>query len=49
MSMVFVAPAAIAYQQGVFELTLGGNGSSDESFDGTVLNAEAGLGVWDIS
>ncbi|RJP47786.1 MAG: hypothetical protein C4548_00425 [Desulfobacteraceae bacterium] len=46
ISMFFVVPAAIAYQQGDYELTLGGSGSSDESFDGTVFNIEAGLGYF---
>jgi len=46
ISMLFVVPAAIAYEQGDFELTLGGSGSSDENFDGTVLNVEAGLGYF---
>lgn len=45
-SMLFVVPAAIAYEPGDFELTLSGGGSSDESFDGTVLNVEAGLGYF---
>jgi len=45
-SMVFVVPAAVAYEQGDYELTLSGGGSSDESFDGTVANVEAGLGYF---
>ncbi|MFO7970389.1 MAG: hypothetical protein R6U40_01410 [Desulfobacterales bacterium] len=46
ISMLFVVPPAIAYQQGDLELTLGGSGSSDEDFDGTVFNVEAGLGYF---
>jgi hypothetical protein len=46
ISMFFVVPAAMAYQQGDYELTLGGSGSSDESLDGTVFNIEAGLGYF---
>lgn len=46
ISALFVVPTAIAYQQGDYELTLGGSGSSDESLDGTVLNVEAGLGYF---
>ena len=44
--MLFVVPAAIAYQQGDLELTPGGSGLSDESLDGTVFNIEAGLGYF---
>jgi len=46
ISSLFVVPSAIAFQQGDYELTLGGSGSSDESFDGTVVNVEAGLGYF---
>ena len=46
LSMFFVVPTAMAYTEGDFELTLGGNGSSDENFDGTVVNFEAGLGYF---
>ena len=46
VSMLLVVSPAMAYQQGDLELTLGGNGSSDESFDGTVLNFQAGLGYF---
>ncbi|MDA3897508.1 MAG: hypothetical protein PF482_15335 [Desulfobacteraceae bacterium] len=46
ISILLVTPTAMAYQQGDYELTLGGNGSSDESLDGTVLNFEAGLGYF---
>lgn len=46
ISMLFVVPAAIAYEQGDKELTLGGSGSSDESFDGTTFNVEGGLGFF---
>jgi hypothetical protein len=46
VSMLMVASPATAYKQGDLELTLGGNGSSDESFDGTVVNFEAGLGYF---
>lgn len=46
ISMLFVAPVAIAYEPGDFELTLGGSGSSDERFNGTVFNVEAGLGYF---
>ncbi|MDZ7830116.1 MAG: hypothetical protein U5L07_00025 [Desulfobacterales bacterium] len=46
ISMLFVVPAAMAYTEGDFELTLGGSGSSDESLDGTVFNIEAGLGYF---
>ena len=46
LSMFFVVPTAMAYTEGDFELTLGGNGSSDESLDGTVFNFEAGLGYF---
>ncbi len=45
-SMLFVVPAAIAYEQGDFEVTLGGSGSSDDNLDGTVFNIEAGLGYF---
>lgn len=45
-SMIVVVPSAMAYQEGDYELTLGGSGSSDESFDGTVFNIEAGLGYF---
>ncbi len=46
ISMLFVVPVAIAFEPGDFELTLGGSGSSDESFDGTTFNIEAGLGYF---
>jgi hypothetical protein len=46
LSMLFVVPSAIAYQQGDMELTLAGSGSSDESLDGTVFNIEGGLGYF---
>lgn len=35
-----------AYQAETKELTLGGNGSSDESFDGTILSVEGSLGYF---
>ena len=44
--MLFAVPSAMAYQKGDLELTLGGSGSSDESFDGTVFNIEGGLGYF---
>lgn len=37
---------AMAYNPGDFELMLGGSGSSDESFDGTVFSIQAGLGYF---
>jgi hypothetical protein len=46
ISMLFVVPTAMAYKRGDLELTLGGNGSSDVSFDSTVFNIEAGLGLF---
>lgn len=46
VSMLFVVPTAMAYNRGELELTLGGNGSSDESFDSNVFNIEAGLGLF---
>jgi len=46
ISILLVAPNATAYQQGEYELTMGGSGSSDDSFDGTVFNIEAGLGYF---
>ncbi|RJP76980.1 MAG: hypothetical protein C4522_16550 [Desulfobacteraceae bacterium] len=46
ISMLFAVSNAIAYQKGNYELTLGGSGSNDESFDGAVFNIEAGLGYF---
>jgi len=46
ISMLFAVSNAIAYEKGNYELTLGGSGSNDESFDGTVFNIEAGLGYF---
>ena len=46
VSIFFVAQTAMAYEKGDLELTMGGSGSSDESFDGTVFNIEAGLGYF---
>ncbi len=46
VSIFFVVPNAMAYKEGDLELTLGGNGSSDEQFNGTVFNIEAGLGYF---
>jgi hypothetical protein len=43
ISMLSAVPAAMAYKTGDLELTLGGGGSSDEEFEGTVFNIEAGL------
>ncbi len=44
--MLLFAPSAMAYNTGDYELMLGGSGSSDESFDGTVFSMEAGLGYF---
>ena len=46
ISIFSVATTATAYRQGDLELTMGGSGSSDESLDGTVFNAVAGLGYF---
>jgi len=46
VSMLFAVPNAMTYEKGDLELTLGGSGSSDDSFDGTVFNIEAGLGYF---
>lgn len=35
---------AFAFQKGHWELTLGGNGSSDESFDSTIFSAAGSVG-----
>jgi hypothetical protein len=45
-AMFFLVPNAMAYQQGDYELMLGGSGSSDDELDGTVLNIEAALGYF---
>lgn len=46
LSMLLVVSSVMAYEAGDKELTLGGSGSSDESFDGTVFNIEASLGYF---
>lgn len=46
VSILFTAPGALAYREGDLELVLGGSGSSDESFEGTVFNMEAALGYF---
>lgn len=48
MAVALVLQAGVrdadAFQQGHWELTLGGNGSSDESFDGTIFSASGSIG-----
>lgn len=46
VSILLTAPRALAYREGDLELVLGGSGSSDESFEGTVFNLEAALGYF---
>jgi len=44
--MLFAVSSAMAYKRGDLEFTLGGGGSSDEEFEGTVANIQAGLGCF---
>lgn len=46
LSLLLVVSDAVAYKRGDLELTLGGSGSSDNSFDNSVINFEAGLGIF---